>query len=219
MFFRTLKNNTHKNKKLQNSFNKHGIISFSWTVLKIVDDDNLIHVEEQLYIDALKPYYNICLTTGKAFNLGRVFTEEHRKNIGKAKKGVKHGTCKFPPNGWGAVEKIIWENHQNLLEIGHEAKILYANEINIGDFDVVHVHVANLANILAERGIPYIFTFHDHHAFLYGKDSGVFKENMKAIESSLVTLVPAKFLVDYFEGIPEYFSHGVNTNYFTPKGK
>ena len=128
---------------------------------------------------------------------------------------VTPGLLPIPPNGWGAVEKIIWENHQNLLALGHDAKILYANDVNAEDFDIVHVHVANLANILSERGIPYIFTFHDHHAFLYGKESRVFKENMKAIENSLVTLVPAKFLVDYFDHPNvKYFSHGVNPDVF-----
>jgi autotransporter strand-loop-strand O-heptosyltransferase len=128
---------------------------------------------------------------------------------------VTPGLLPIPPNGWGAVEKIIWEIHQNLLELGHESKILYTNEVEKDDWDVVHVHVANLALILAEKGIPYIFSFHDHHAYLYGKDSHVFKENLEAIEKSLVTLVPANFLVDYFDR-PNviYFSHGVNPNIF-----
>lgn len=128
---------------------------------------------------------------------------------------VTPGLLPIPPNGWGAVEKIIWENHQNLLALGHDAKILYADEINANDFDIVHVHVANLANSLSERNIPYIFTFHDHHAFLWGKESGVFKENLKAIENSLVTLVPANFLVYYFDHPKvKYFSHGVNPDLF-----
>jgi hypothetical protein len=68
-----------------------------------------------------------------------------------------------------------------------------------------------------ERGIPYYFTMHDHHAYLYGKDSQAFKENMLAIKNAKKAFVPAKYLVDYFGNIPEYFSHGVNTEYFTPK--
>lgn len=128
---------------------------------------------------------------------------------------ITPGLLPIPPNGWGAVEKIIWETHQNLLALGHESKILYTDEVKKEDWDVVHVHVANLALILAKKGIPYIFSFHDHHAHLYGKDSHVFKQNLEAIERSLVTLVPAKFLVDYFDR-PNviYFSHGVNTDTF-----
>jgi autotransporter strand-loop-strand O-heptosyltransferase len=128
---------------------------------------------------------------------------------------INPGLLPIPPNGWGAIEKIIWEIHQNLLLLGHDSKILYTDEVKPGDFEIVHVHVANLANLLHERGIPYIFSFHDHHAYLYGKDSAVFNENYKAMENSLITLVPAKFLVDYFN-LPnvKYFSHGVNVDLF-----
>ena len=130
---------------------------------------------------------------------------------------VTPGLLPIPPNGWGAVEKIIWEIHNNLLSQGHHSEILYTDDINPGDFDIVHVHVANLANILAQRGIPYIFSIHDHHSYLYGKESGNFKENMKAIDGSILTLVPAKYLVQYFDNPKvQYFSHGVNTDYFKP---
>ena len=128
---------------------------------------------------------------------------------------INPGLLPIPPNGWGAIEKIIWEIHQNLLLLGHDSKILYTDQVNKGDFDIVHVHVANLANMLHAKGIPYIFSFHDHHAFLYGKNSPLFQENMEAIRNSMLTLVPAKFLVDYFDS-PKviYFSHGVNTQIF-----
>jgi autotransporter strand-loop-strand O-heptosyltransferase len=129
---------------------------------------------------------------------------------------VTPGLIPIPPNGWGAVEKIIWEIHNCLLKLGHDSTIAYLDDVN--DYDIVHIHVANLANLAHERGIPYYFTMHDHHAYLYGKDSSSYKENLKAIKNAKKAFVPAKFLVDYFEGIPEYFSHGVNTDYFTPTG-
>ena len=127
---------------------------------------------------------------------------------------VTPGLLPIPPNGWGAVEKIIWETHLCLQELGHDSRILFLDEVN--DYDIVHIHVANLANLAHERGIPYYFTMHDHHAYLYGKDSPVYKENLQAIKNAKRAFVPAKFLVDYFQGIPEYFSHGVNIDYFTP---
>jgi autotransporter strand-loop-strand O-heptosyltransferase len=129
---------------------------------------------------------------------------------------VTPGLIPIPPNGWGAVEKIIWETHNALLKLGHNSTIEYLDDVK--DCDVVHIHVANLANIAHERGIPYYFTMHDHHAYLYGKDSAVFKENMLAIKNAKKAFVPAKFLVGYFGNIPEYFSHGVNIDYFTPSG-
>lgn len=127
---------------------------------------------------------------------------------------VTPGLLPIPPNGWGAVEKIIWETHKCLLELGHDSQILFLDDIT--DYDIVHIHVANLANLAHEKGIPYYFTMHDHHAYLYGKESHAYKENLQAIKNAKRAFVPAKYLVDYFEGIPEYFSHGVNTDYFTP---
>ena len=77
------------------------------------------------------------------------------------------------------------------------------------------VHVANLALELAERGIPYVFQHHDHHAYHHGKDSFVYKQNLEAMEKSILSLVPAKHLVDYFDTDKvQYFSHGVNLNDF-----
>lgn len=128
---------------------------------------------------------------------------------------VTPGLIPIPPNGWGAVEKIIWEMHNNLLLLGHDAHIMYLDEVP-SDANIVHIHVANLALIAHERGIPYYFTCHDHHAYLYGKESAVYRENLAAMKHAIKAFVPAKYLVEYFEGMPEYFSHGVNTTFFHP---
>ena len=125
------------------------------------------------------------------------------------------GLLPIPPNGWGAVEKIIWEYHCNLNKSGLQCEIKYLNDITYSNNTIVHVHVANLANECYKRGIPYIFTIHDHHAYLYGKDSRVFKENLEAIENSIISTCPAKYLVDYFGSKKlRYFSHAVNTDQF-----
>jgi autotransporter strand-loop-strand O-heptosyltransferase len=128
---------------------------------------------------------------------------------------VTPGIIPVPPNGWGAVEKIIWEFHTNLLALGHDSHITYLDDVP-SDANIVHIHVANLAILAHERNIPYYFTCHDHHAYLYGKESQVYKNNLEAMRHAVKAFVPAKYLVEYFEGIPEYFSHGVNTEYFTP---
>lgn len=128
---------------------------------------------------------------------------------------IHPGILPIPPNGWGAIEKIIWDYHleMNALKINNEIK--YLNDVAYDDSMVVHVHVANLANMLHERGIPYIFTIHDHHAYLYGKNSPVFAENLKAIENSVISLSPCKYLVPYFGSKKlRYFSHAVNTGTF-----
>ena len=130
---------------------------------------------------------------------------------------VHTGIHPIPPNGWGAVEKIIWEYKCCLEKLGHKCDVLFLNDINPKKYDVVHVHLANLALECYKRNIPYYFSFHDHHAYIYGKDSQVYKDNRFVAQHSIKTFVPAKYLVDYFD-LPnvEYLSHGVNTSMFTP---
>jgi glycosyltransferase involved in cell wall biosynthesis len=131
---------------------------------------------------------------------------------------VTPGIIPIPPNGWGAVEKIIWETHLNLKKLGHDSIISYLDDVPV-DADIVHIHVANLANMAYDRGIPYYFTMHDHHSFLHGKSSPVYYENLLAMQRSIKSFVPAKYLVEYFDNTPEYFSHGVNSDYFMPVDK
>lgn len=133
---------------------------------------------------------------------------------------INPGILPIPPNGWGAIEKIVWDYHQELLKSGVRSEIKYLDEVNYNDSVVVHVHVANLANMCHEREIPYIFSIHDHHAYLYGKDSPVFRENLKAIENSVFSLSPCKYLVPYFGSKKlRYFSHAVNTDIFKFNGR
>jgi autotransporter strand-loop-strand O-heptosyltransferase len=128
---------------------------------------------------------------------------------------VHTGIHPIPPNGWGAVEKIIWEYKCSLDRLNHTCDVLYLNDIDPNKYDIVHVHLANLALELHSKKIPYYFSLHDHHAYIYGKDSHVFKENYNAMKHSVKSFVPAKYLVDYFN-LPnvEYLSHGVNTSIF-----
>ena len=74
---------------------------------------------------------------------------------------VTPGLIPIPPNGWGAVEKIIWETHLGLEKLGQNSMITYLDNVP-ADADVVHIHVANLALMARDRGIPYYFTCHDH---------------------------------------------------------
>jgi len=126
----------------------------------------------------------------------------------------------IPPTSWGAIEKIVWEFTVNLKKLGHAVDIKFLNEITPSEYDIIHCHVTNLAVGLAERGIPYIFQLHDHHVYYFGKDSLTYKQTLKAIEGSIKTIVPARFLVDYFNHPRvEYFSHGVNVDKFYRKEK
>ena len=128
---------------------------------------------------------------------------------------VHPGILPIPPNGWGAVEKIIWEYKLSLEKHGHTCDILYLNDIDPSKYDVIHVHMANLALEAHQRGMQYYFTCHDHHTYVYGKESWIYKQNRDAMKYSIKSFVPAKYLVEYFD-LPNvvYQSHGVNTDYF-----
>ena len=49
-----LRKNIHENKKLQNSWNKHGEDSFQYFILEFCPEERLIE-REQFYIDSIKP--------------------------------------------------------------------------------------------------------------------------------------------------------------------
>ena len=130
---------------------------------------------------------------------------------------VTPGVIAIPPNGWGAVEKIIWEYKLNFEKLGHTCDIKYLNDVDVNNTDIVHIHMANLALEAANRGIPYVFSLHDHHVVHFGKDSFRYKENLEAMRRSVISFTHAEYLVDYFDDTDKlfYLSHGVNSDYFT----
>lgn len=129
---------------------------------------------------------------------------------------VTPGIISVPPNGWGAVEKIIFNYDNKIKELNHESDVRYLNGVDIDNTDIVHIHIANLAIEANERGIPYIFSLHDHHVVYNGKDSFNYKQNLEAIQKSVISFCHAEFLVDYFDETDKlfYLSHGVDTNFF-----
>ena len=125
---------------------------------------------------------------------------------------VTPGVIPIPPNGWGAVEKVIWEYKLSLEKSGYKTEILYTDEVTNQPGQIVHVHMANLAHLLHSRGIEYVFSLHDHHVEYFGKDSECYKTNYQAIKNSKLTFVHAKHLIDFFDNLPNivYLPHGAN---------
>ena len=87
--FHYLRNNTHHNKPLQNSFNKYSEKNFIFEVMCYCYNEDLI-TNEQFYIDKYKPQYNICKIAGSS--LGRKTTEETiiKMKISHSKRNCKH---------------------------------------------------------------------------------------------------------------------------------
>jgi glycosyltransferase involved in cell wall biosynthesis len=131
---------------------------------------------------------------------------------------VATGLITIPPNGWGAVERLIWEYKQNLEKLDVPVDIRYMNELERWPDTIVHAHLANQALYCLERNIPYVFSLHDHHTEWHGKDSWVFKQNLKAMKGSIISFTHAEHLVDYFSETDKlfYLPHGANTEFFTP---
>jgi len=113
---------------------------------------------------------------------------------------VAPGIMIIPPDGWGAVEILIWDYFNELLKLGHDVNIInklrsnpmeqmngnsqycqeLITEINEGDYDFVHLHYDCLFHILPHLkckkiGItshyPYIDQPEKHRADGY---SGIF---------------------------------------------
>lgn len=92
--------NIHYNKHLQNSFNKHGVDKFSFNIIELVEDNEILLNREQYWIDKLKPYlqdigYNISDIAGPGMYKGKSLSEETKKKISDSLKGYvseKRGT-------------------------------------------------------------------------------------------------------------------------------
>ena len=127
---------------------------------------------------------------------------------------IQPSVIRIPPNGWGAIEKIIWDYKQELEFLGHEVSIVNLSDLDASKFDIVHCHMFDQALHLAEKGIPYFYSHHDHHSMVWGKESANYRLNLEAMQKAEVAFVHAKSSIDTFERVPFYLPHGVNRNYF-----
>ncbi len=90
------------------------------------------------------------------------------------------GVQPIPPTGYGAVERIVAELRTALEAAGHEAVVVnrvrrrrtideypFAWELprllRSERFDVLHAHTPVVANRLAGRGFPFVYTSHSRH--------------------------------------------------------
>ena len=135
------KNQLHKLKHhssyLQNVYNKHGVNSISFSILEVVNDNNLILSREQYWIDYLKPEFNTLTIAGNS--LGYKFPEDLRiKN-----RNTKRDLIRQSPNtGVKEVKKSgkfqatiridghrinlgFYENYEEALEARKQGEILF----------------------------------------------------------------------------------------------
>lgn len=86
--FYELKRNNHKNKILQNHFNKYGKDDLIFSIIEEIENADFLLEREQYYIDLLKPTFNICKQAGSSLGVKR--SEEFKQKISNSKKGKKH---------------------------------------------------------------------------------------------------------------------------------
>lgn len=84
-----LKNGKHHKKDMQNDCFKYGIESFEFIILETIDDIDIIKEREKYYIDIYKCNGNCYNVNNGGENIGNVLSDETRKRMSEAHKGIK----------------------------------------------------------------------------------------------------------------------------------
>ena len=91
--FQMLARGCHLNKHLQSSVAKYGLSAFSFNIIELIDDKEMLIEREQFYMDEAASYkrangYNSSPTASS--NLGFQHSDETKARISEARKGKKH---------------------------------------------------------------------------------------------------------------------------------
>ena len=128
-----LKNNIHHSRFLQRAWNKYGSISFEFSIIEEVLDENILECEQKYLNDRKHNFpsnlnYNVCWVAGNC--KGRRFSQETIQKLRQSHIGIRHSIetkykqmkiwenkCKTPysftdPNG------IVYDNVRNLRMFG-----------------------------------------------------------------------------------------------------
>lgn len=113
-----LKNNSHFNQILQNHTNKYSIEDLKFEILESVIFKEDLILREQLYLDTLKPYFNICKIAGSILGVKR--SEKTKKKMSESLKGRK-------PTLEHRKKLSLWQKGRKLPE-EHKRKISESNK-------------------------------------------------------------------------------------------
>ncbi|MCI4365867.1 MAG: glycosyltransferase family 4 protein [Thermoplasmata archaeon] len=95
---------------------------------------------------------------------------------------IAGGVEPIPPTGYGAIERILADYQTALVAAGHTVRVLnrvrhhrmrdeYPFALEVPrllrglEYDVLHAHTPVVANRLAWRGLPFVYTSHSRHWF------------------------------------------------------
>lgn len=116
------------------------------------------------------------------------------------------------------MELIQREYQKHLIKMGIPCEIKWLNEVEYDKDTIVHIHVANLCLEAQKRGIPYIYSNHDHSSFYHGKGSWLYNQQLEAIKGSVFSIAHGESVVDFFPDTDKlfYLPHGVDVDYYKP---
>jgi hypothetical protein len=128
--FSELKNNKHKNYKLQKLYNLYGKESFTFSIIEVVETKESLIEREQYYINYFKPEININLIATSSIGVKR--SDETKEKIRLANLGLKHpewrnkikSEAQGGDNHWTKKKKFSQESKNKMSE---SQKKLYEN--------------------------------------------------------------------------------------------
>ncbi|ERL54968.1 GIY-YIG nuclease family protein [Psychrobacter aquaticus] len=101
--FNDLKKGSHHSLFLQRSFNKHGSENFSYRIIEITSQDNLLPCE-QFYLDTLKPAYNISKNAGNTLGIKHSPEVVERNRLRNS--GFGNGNSKITPENLNEILEL-----------------------------------------------------------------------------------------------------------------
>lgn len=125
-----LRANVHKNKKLQNAWNKYGEDNFQFKVIEFIEPKFLID-REQFYLDTVLPFYNIRKVANS--NLGISLSEETKRKMRKPKSQQTKLAMSLSRKG-KTYEEIYGEN-ANFVRKKNSISATKRQARKVGKFD------------------------------------------------------------------------------------
>jgi len=137
---------------------------------------------------------------------------------------VGPGKLPIPPNGWGGIEKVIWKWTENLRNNGHDVEIFNQPKINPvidkiknNQYDVVHLHMDQHAQLFINHKMPFYFT--SHHASWQKK----WNSFLKILKNKFCTPLLFKMMYNKYQkhntGECWMIENGADDNIFYPEKK
>ncbi len=107
-----LRKQNHKNKHLQNAWNKYGEDSFCFSILEMCNPAQTIE-REQHYIDTINPVYNIARVAGST--LGKKHTDEAKNKMRASQLGRKPSSETRKKMSEAGKGRLFSEQHREKL--------------------------------------------------------------------------------------------------------